>query len=364
MVLSFTNGVRRATRRSEGRRLRKIAITAALAGIGLTGPSSWFTALASTIPPPDVIQQGCQGNGGGTGAFLGSLVANCQATVADYYQAEEGLYPPGPEQLAAFNSAQDLIFQYKHQLLYIVALNDPRIASVGLSSAVTVVSPPTSALATTLNCPSISAITPVSPPPVGSASAADLIASPCTQSPPSDLDLSIANWAIQPTNYTCGPTSAHNALLDLGANVDINTLASQMHTGSQSGTGRSDMPGPMNRAQGQNPYYWHDAPHDGDVWALTKDDIWYSVPPIFNFQAGTWNTDPKNPNQGYWTYPFPVYQGYPDVRHYITGYGYHNNGTIDVFDENDALSNHTYNYAYHNVWQAIQNLPFPPQVLW
>jgi hypothetical protein len=220
----------------------------------------------------------------------------------------------------------------------------------------------------------------------------------CTESycPPPSAGINEGTM-IEPDGY-CGPTSAANAVWALNQNSyfsgtqSIYDVANDMGEGSYNsnagidrggwdknryGSGRGGWRGEMainDYSNGQyggqsNAYTWSNVDATG-IWNNTVADISGGVAPIYNISSVYYTKD-KNGNR-FNHYPLPQYpSSYNNGRaiyHYYPAYGYYQNYNIQVFDENNFLSNHfVVNSSNQLYWAIYGNGQFTGaavQVLW
>jgi hypothetical protein len=176
----------------------------------------------------------------------------------------------------------------------------------------------------------------------------------------------------EPNSYfgwQCGPAAGHNALGTYGANIAISTLTTEMGTTPSGGTGRSNMPGPINSHESQNTYVWQtlgspagNTNGTGDLRNYTTLDIQYNDSPIYNIE--TYGYDPI---QSAYRYPFAQYNG-ADIQHYVAAYGYRNSGDYISISDSAVMNSYTasqeYEQYYQDIWAAIHNHPALDAILW
>lgn len=177
--------------------------------------------------------------------------------------------------------------------------------------------------------------------------------------------------------YQCGPAAGHNALGAYSANVDIGAgsypnasgLTQEMQTTSSQGTGRANMPGPLNSHQSQNSYLWQTLGSPAgnpngvnDLKSFTVTDIWAGDSPIYNIE--TYGYDPI---VGTYRHPFQQYSN-SDIQHYVTSYAYRSSGLyISISDsavEFSYTGHQEYEQYYEDIWAVIHNHPALDAILW
>ncbi len=128
---------------------------------------------------------------------------------------------------------------------------------------------------------------------------------------PASKTLSTSGYIAQPDGTTCGPTSAHNLLLNWGQNVSISHLKTDLGW-STSGTPMSeDWPDTLNAHSGSSWYVIGWDPDQTTTWAAFVGDTLDDHPFILLVLM--------NDDRGYLV-------GYSDGEwgHYVTGNGYSN----------------------------------------
>ncbi|HZS16199.1 MAG TPA: hypothetical protein VFC09_16540 [Candidatus Dormibacteraeota bacterium] len=203
---------------------------------------------------------------------------------------------------------------------------------------------------------------------------------------------------IEPDGY-CGPTSAANAVWALNQNSyfsgtqSVYDIANDMGEGSYDanagidrggwdknryGTNRGGWRGEMainDYSNGQyggsltNAYSWANVDSSG-LWNDTVADIWGGVAPIYNISSVYYTKD--NNGHSHANYPLPQYpssynSGRP-IYHYFPAYGYQQNYVVDIFDENNFLSQHFWRDSASQLYLASvgngQYTGAQVQILW
>ncbi len=155
--------------------------------------------------------------------------------------------------------------------------------------------------------------------------------------PPSKT-LSTSGYIPQPDGYTCGPTSAHNLLLNWGTDVSITHLKADLgFTGSS--TPMSDKwPTTLNSHSSSSYYVIGWSPGESTTWAAFVGDTLDNHPFILLVLM--------NESRGY----LPGYTHDREWGHYVTGNGYsgYYSGTKygKYFDQYNGL---TGTYGEHSV---------------
>lgn len=156
--------------------------------------------------------------------------------------------------------------------------------------------------------------------------------------PPNAMTLSTANYIPQPDGTTCGPTSAHNLLLNWGQNVSIDHLKIDLGWTTNGTPLDSDWPTTLNDHSASTYYVIGWSPSETTTWAAFVGDTLDGHPFILLVSM--------SPSRGY------LY-GYPQDRewgHYVTGNGYsgYRSGTKygRYFDQYNGLA---YTYGEHEV---------------
>lgn len=156
--------------------------------------------------------------------------------------------------------------------------------------------------------------------------------------PPNTMTLSIANYIAQPDGTTCGPTSAHNLLLNWGYDVSIDHLKTDLGWTTNGTPLDADWPTTLNSHSGSSYYVIGWSPSETTTWAAFVGDTLDYHPFILLVLM--------NDSRGYLV-------GYPHDRewgHYVTGNGYsgYRLGTKygKYFDQYNGLAN---TYGEHSV---------------
>lgn len=125
--------------------------------------------------------------------------------------------------------------------------------------------------------------------------------------------LGTSGYIPQPDNTTCGPTSAHNLLLNWGKDIPLSTLESDLGWSSNGGAPfGSQWVTTLNSRSGSSYYVITSGPSQDTIWSAFSNDTLDNHPFILDVHM--------SPTNGY----LPGYSNYSpsEYWHYLTGNGY------------------------------------------
>lgn len=129
---------------------------------------------------------------------------------------------------------------------------------------------------------------------------------------PDSMQLSTSGYTNQPDNYTCGPGSAHNLLLNWGKNIATTQLEIDLQYGANGTPFTGTWTQTLNNYTNSSFYVALWTPSQSSIWTAFTYDTWqYGHPFILDTHMNSTNG-----------YLVGYAAGGGDLWHYVTGNGY------------------------------------------
>jgi hypothetical protein len=156
---------------------------------------------------------------------------------------------------------------------------------------------------------------------------------------PASMRLSTTSYIAQPTVDTCGPTSAHNLLLNWGKNVSLSTLQTDLGYVQGDGTGfASAWPTTLNKHSASSYYVLLWTPSQSTLWNAFVGDSLDNQPFILDVHMSSA------------TGSLVGYASGTEYWHYVTGNGYSGySQTTQYGDYYDPYNGRSGTYGQHSM---------------
>ncbi|NLZ49511.1 MAG: hypothetical protein GX895_12185 [Clostridiales bacterium] len=166
---------------------------------------------------------------------------------------------------------------------------------------------------------------------------------------PYSKTLSTSGYINQPDNNTCGPTSAHNLLLNWGKNISLNTLKNDLQFDGKQTPFGDHWAKALNKHTNSNYYNITWSPNQSTIWTAFLGCTVDGHPFILDTHMSSKNgylVGYENSGKDYW--------------HYVTGIGYSGANLSDSYKKgvyHDPFNGRAGTYGVHSLelpkWKAL-----------